>query len=256
LSASSRSFCTDRKITFDNKKYNLKFYMSSDGGFDISAVIGLQRVLPSRPSSTTTTTTTTTTTADSDAITRPPHDPRVPRRLGDFSRLWEFLSTVNSEESGASASTPPTSPEPANDKTTVCTSPEVSALRSEGSPKKPRRNVTFSPTVEVGRDNDNDNNNATTTTTTTTALNDNGDSEGVKAFVKHVSRPVIKSSVSAEDRKINIITKLLGMFPEARASLLSPASAGTLSPEGIHVFIDNSNVCFPLCEGGEGWTFC
>jgi hypothetical protein len=230
LSAHRRSFSTDREITFTPKKNNLKLYMSSDAGFDISAVIGLQRVLPSRPSSTT-----TTTTADSDVITRPPHDPRVPRRLGDFSQLWEFLSTANGE-GGASLSTPPTSPD-INAKNITCTSPEISALRSEGSPKKPRRYVTFSQRVEVGRDN----------ATTTVALNDNnGDSDGVKAFVKHVSKHVIKSNVSAEDRKINIITKLLGMFPEARSSLLSPASSGKMSPEGIHVFIDNSNVCFPV----------
>lgn len=218
--------------------------MSSNTGFDTSAATGLQQVLPSRASST---------SADSSdaAFSKSPNDPTAPRRLGDFTQLWQFLDTIsNADSSGVrSPNTPPTDPDPDTSFrsfiTTFSPSGEASALKTEGSHKKTRRYVTFSPTVDVSPCKKNTgiaNNAFIATTTALKAALDDSPSDGVKVFAKHVSKPLIKSTTSPEERKINIIKTLMSMYPEARSSLLSPAPTLALSPEGIHIFIDNSNI--------------
>ena len=218
--------------------------------FDLSPVIGLHRVLPPTPSST------TDSSGDNSAGYFKPVDLSnlssiQARQLGDFSALWDFLQTTPAR-GGVSPPTSSTNPHlpPPLYSTPTATPPaereESSALRNQNSPKKPRRVVTFA--ANVGRVDGKTTNGSKSTATTTTTTDDHQVCNGVKAFVKHVSRPLIESKTTPEARKVNIIQKLMGMFPESKTTLLRPPTrtAAGLSPDGVHVFVDNSNVSFTV----------
>jgi hypothetical protein len=120
--------------------------------------------------------------------------------------------------------------------------PEFPILRSSESPAKPRRVVTFASAVSFS---DEDINTASAAYTSATGLKpalDDKSYTAVKAFVKHASQPTIMPTLTSGQRKRNIIHKLLAMFPEDRGGLLRLHGRETGVEDGVHVFIDNSNV--------------
>ena len=208
--------------------------------FDLSPVIGLLRVLPARASSP---------SSESSGKESKPADnePRTTvRQLGDFTALWRYLADTA------------TVAEPRNEtqyrfQPSALSTPDTSARGQwlSSSPKKPRRFVTFSPgTLGVADEAANSASPAFISSTGLKFALDDRTCTGVKALDKHASKPVIASNTTAEARKLSIIQKLIFMFPEAKATLLKPSqlSPKAITPDGVHVFVDNSNVCLsPTC---------
>jgi len=181
------------------------------------------------------------------------------RQLGDFTAIWRFLESIAGETGAvisplqlattsatATARRLTTSNVINDNRYTYApptpSKPEFPSLRSSGSPAKPRRVVTFAPAVGFS---DEDINTASAAYTSATGLKTAlGDKTytGVKTFVKHASQPMIVPALTSRQRKKNIMHKLLAMFPEDRGGLLRPHGRETGVEEGVHVFIDNSNV--------------
>lgn len=237
--------------------------------FDLSPVIGLLQVLPPNSSRTPST---AGTSCDQESLFPVPSgesnkkskDTDSSRQLGDFAAIWHFLGSsvpaaTAGSRVGAPISEPSTTPTifttrhrtPNNDTDSYTfapltpSKPEYPILRSSGSPSKPRRVVTFASAVGFS---DEDINTASAAFTSATGLKtalDDKTCTGVKAFVKHASRPMIMPALTSEQRKKSIIQKLLAMFPEDRGGLLKPTGTGVVVKGGVHVFIDNSNVSPP-----------
>lgn len=201
-------------------------YMKSDS-FDISPVIGLFDAL--------------SVSNDPAIIQRSKHHAsrNISSGLGDFSALWQFLNSGSTESRsvGDSALTPcPLSfatttgagdPEP--------TAPSISSTTSFVEPalEKRRRQVTFEPVLVEDASR----------IAPSHALTGDTPSQQYSLSSEYTTVPSIRSAGSAVDRKLQIIQKLLVMFPQDAAALLSPrVLENDPAAAGIHVFIDNSNV--------------
>ncbi|TGZ80252.1 hypothetical protein EX30DRAFT_308005, partial [Ascodesmis nigricans] len=57
-------------------------------------------------------------------------------------------------------------------------------------------------------------------------------------------KPVIKSSISWEQRKSVLVQKLLNQFPDNKSTILKPSRSDSTQRQSndIHVFVDNSNI--------------
>jgi len=207
-----------------------------NSGFNLSPVIGLLRVLPTEASST---------AGSFGPYTKPNTESKEhSRQLGDFTELWRFLETT-ADVNGASTTV---AQDCQTDYSYISPVPEPDVPpQVPGSFKKPRRVVTFAATVGLSDDVD------STKTHISTRFKTGLDDNGVKTFVGLMSRPVIKSSATPEARKIKIIQTLMTMFPETKKTLLRPTTSAELAPDGVHVFVDNSNVCDPICAL---WVTC
>jgi hypothetical protein len=202
------------------------------------------------------------------------------KTLGDFSPLWQFLESVadtpviaTTTPPGAATNRRKKKKNKKRKKKRVDTDFEEGAhsdlepdsvLRAGGFKKtydepQVRRVVTFATTTNWGNDTDEDNvinstvipnSSRHTYSYSEDGVNTTRKSNGIdiKPHPKHIdgnggTASVIKSTCTPEVRKINIIQKLLSIFPEGTSTLLSPVSfVGKLTRSGIHVFIDNSNV--------------
>ena len=220
--------------------------------FDLSPVRGLLRVLPA------TDLTTHTIALPLPAAAAPTsfdaQDIHKPRQLGDFAALWQFLETTGTDSEPLSASSNKIRSESDAEEEERVGVGEVDTLPLNLSKKKQKRAVKFATKVGISRDK---NSSEPALFADLKAASPDGDEAGtgVKAFVKHVTRPAIKPNATPEVRKANIIQRLMEMFPNAAGTLLSPSvpvvAATTTgrrgSGSGIHVFVDNSNVCVSHC---------
>jgi hypothetical protein len=215
--------------------------------FDLSPVRGLLRVLPATDSTTHTITPPLPTTAPTSFDAQ---DIRKPRQLGDFAALWQFLGTTGTDSEPLSASSNKIRSESgAEEEEERVRVGEVDALPLNLSKKKQKRAVKFATKVGISQDK-NSSEPIVFADLKAAPPDDDEAGTGVKAFVKHVTRPVIRPNATPEVQKANIIQRLMEMFPNAAGTLLSPSvpvvAGGRRGGSGIHVFVDNSNVCFSL----------
>lgn len=206
-------------------------------GFDLSPVIDLLDALSSTPANPFLPNSTTVAAAGG-----------VVRSLGDFPALWQFLEDCRTDDGSAAPPhrelTPPPSPVPPSQKRRK---------------RKKNTNVTFDdPVINPGLSSATDSNDHTDTTEEITRLAVPRffvpasvvppPSHGLAARAVGVAqRPVIRS---ASERKAQLMQIIISLFPADAHTLLNlnlkiPQTVN-LANTNIHVFIDNSNVCFHI----------